>query len=277
MKHLTVEIDTTSCAAVLVPNGIGTPYDKVVELNVIGGHITRVLSDAELGLSASLAVPDGAKMTVRYGVETAASGDLYPEAAFAPRQNQFTRAAAELATESRRIAEGAGRGQAGIEALVAEAESRFSYAHPEHRFTDGMDMVPYLSCGLTPGSCVDINTYLVAALRAAGYDAAYFYGYFFPEERAGITLDGHCWVATRHEGEILEWDIAHHIKTGLGATKPGLNPRPGKRVAISHSMGHRYGDLCDGSLIKILGEPLGLNADLRPVDADIIARLEPWT
>lgn len=80
----------------------------------------------------------------------------------------------------------------GIAALVAEAESRFDYAHLEQRFNDGTDSVPYLACGLTPGSCVDINTYLVASFRAAGYEAAYVYGYFFPAERGGCTDDGHC-------------------------------------------------------------------------------------
>ena len=66
----------------------------------------------------------------------------------------------------------------------------------------------------------------------------------------------HCWVVTRAGGEVLEWDIAHHIKAGLGATRPGLNPRPGRRVAVGHSMGHAY-DLPQGRIeTKLLAEPM---------------------
>lgn len=141
-------------------------------------------------------------------------------------------------------------------ALVAETHSRFEYDHPAHRFNDGHETVPYLSCGLTPGSCVDINIYLVAGLRAAGFEAAYVYGYFFPKERGGITNEMHCWVVTRHNGEILEWDIAHHIKAGLKSVAPTLNPRPGRRVAVGHSMGHRH-RLPEGWLdLKLLAEPI---------------------
>lgn len=276
MRHIVVNVDTTGASAVLAPFGITTPYDTVTDLHVEGGRVTQTLHDADLDLSAALIESDGESVTLTYDVTDAASSAIYPDRAFAPRQNRFTVAADDLAEASAQIAQSAGGGLAGIKALVAEAESRFSYAHPKTRFNDGTDAVPYLSCGLTPGSCIDINTYLVASLRAAGYEAAYLYGYFFPEERGGTTVDGHCWVATRHEGETLEWDIAHHIKADLGKTKPGLNPRPGRRVAVSHSMGHRYGD-ATGALMKILGEPQNLDTAMRPVETPIKIRMRPWT
>ncbi|MFW5824111.1 MAG: transglutaminase domain-containing protein [Marinobacter sp.] len=184
-------------------------------------------------------------------------GATYPESAFVPRRNRYTEASEDLAAASLECALAAGGGAAGIRALVAEAEARFSYAHPDVRFNDGMDKVPHLSCGLTPGSCVDINTYLVASLRAAGFQAGYMYGYFFRQESGGQTSDMHCWVVTRHEGEILEWDIAHHIKAGLGKTGPGLNPRRGYRIALGHSMGHQYRTMeCRTVDLKLLAEPL---------------------
>jgi hypothetical protein len=60
-------------------------------------------------------------------------------------------------------------------------------------------------------------------VRAAGFEAAYLAGYFFPEERGGPTNDMHCWVVTRHAGEVLAWDIAHHMKADLGTVRPGPN------------------------------------------------------
>lgn len=274
MRSLSVEIATPNNQPILAPVGTSTPGQAVTGLRVTGGRIAAVASEAELGLGAVLIEPDGGPVTLHYAVDTVSGGAAYPEQAFHPRANRYTLAADALAEASAVIAQAAGGGRAGIEALVAETESRFAYAHPEQGFNDGTDAVPYLSCGLTPGSCVDINTYLVASLRAAGYEAAYFYGYFFPEERGGMTDDGHCWVVTRHAGEILEWDIAHHIKAGLGSTRAGLNPRPGERVAVTHSMGHRYALPGGNVALKLLGEPLRLY-DGGTQCVDLLARLAP--
>jgi len=42
-------------------------------------------------------------------------------------------------------------------------------------------------------------------------------------------------VVTRVEGQLQHWDIAHHIKMGTNKVAPGLNPKPGVRVPMSHS------------------------------------------
>lgn len=273
MTELNVAIKDAGDHVILAPTGITTPHRAVESLEVSGGRITSVLSEADTGLNAAIIEPASDIVTLHYGVTENPTHAAYPDAAFAPRDNQHTRAATELAEASREIATKAGGGRAGIDALIAEAEAKFDYGHPKERFTDGTDAVPYLSCGLTPGSCVDINTYLVASLRAAGYEAAYFYGYFFPEERGGMTDDGHCWVATRHAGEVLEWDIAHHIKAGLGPTKPALNPRAGERVAVTHSMGHRYSIFGQQLDLKILGEPMILTPDAAPTYCNLEARI----
>ncbi len=275
MRTLFVEIEGPLTDPILAPAGTATPDEAVTSLTVTGGRVAAMALEPELALGAAVIEPDGETVILRYTVEPAREGADYPDAAFRPRANRYTTAATELAAASRSIAQAAGGGRAGIEALVAEAQARFAYDHPELRFNDGMDTVPFLSCGLTPGSCVDINTYLVASLRAAGYQAAYFYGYFFPEERGGMTDDGHCWVVTRHAGETLEWDIAHHLKAGLGPTLPGLNPRPGERVALTHSMGHRY-RLRDREVdLKLLGEPMRLSADGTLAPVSLTARLSP--
>jgi hypothetical protein len=273
MTSLHVTITTGGEDLIIAPTGLVTPYHAVDGLSAEGGRIISVLAESELGLSAALIRPEDDTVSLRYALDEHPVRGVYPEAAFLPRDTPHTRAASELAAASREIAAAAGGGRAAIEALVAEAEARFEYGHPEARFTDGQSAVPYLSCGLTEGSCVDINTYLIASLRAAGFEAAYFYGYFFPQERGGITDDGHCWVVTRHEGEILEWDIAHHIKAGLGPTRPALNPRPGARVALTHSMGHRYCGPMGEINVKVLGEPMRLPADGLPERVSLMARL----
>lgn len=244
----------------MAPAGITTRHDTVNSASVKGARIVNVLMEPELGLGALLLEAEGESVQLVHRVSPAPPTAAYPESAFVPRRNRYTEASDELAFASREIAAAAGGGLAGIKALVAEAESRFTYAHPEIRFNDGTERVPYLSCGLTPGSCIDIHTYLVASLRAAGFEAGYVYGYFFSQERGGLTNDMHCWVITRHNGEILEWDVAHHMKAGLGKTRPCLNPRPGHRVAFGHSLGHRYTTGQGQSIdLKLLAGPLALS------------------
>lgn len=277
MRTLTVNITGPVTDPVLAATGVATPHEAVSRLTVTGGRIDAVATEPELGLGAARIQPEGGPLALHYAIDDGAAGLVYPEAAFRPRATRYTTAAQSLVSASRATAQAAGGGQAGIAALVAETEARFAYAHPDRRFNDDTDAVPYLSCGVTPGSCVDINTYLVASLRAAGYEAAYIYGCFFPEERGGMTHEGHCWVVTRHDGETQEWDIAHHLKAGLGATRPGLNPRPGERVALTHSMGHRYA-LPEGDIaLKLLGMPMRLPAQGAPERLALEIRLSPAT
>lgn len=246
-------------ARLLAPLGVASDLGSIANFHVAGGRIVETLCEIETGQPAAIIEPSAQeplRLTYRFVLPTEAP--RYPEAAFAPRANRYTRAATDLLAASRRIAAEAGGGRNAIDALVAEARARFTYDHPETRFNDGLDEVPFLGCGLTPGSCVDINTYLVASLRAAGFEAAYVYGYFFPAEKEDWTVDMHCWVATRHGGQVIEWDIAHHIKAGRDPVRPGLNPRPGRRALIGHSMGHRY-DARSGPIeIKLLAEPVWL-------------------
>lgn len=262
MTTLTVDILNLQPGTLLMaPAGITTPHDSITSTGVQGAQVRNVLLEPELGLSALLLEAQGDHVQIMHQLSPVPDTAAYPESVFTPRQNRFTEASHELALASREIAAAAGGGLEGIKALVAAAEARFVYAHPEVRFNDGSESVPFLACGMTPGSCIDINTYLIASLRAAGFEAGYVYGYFFPRERDGQTHDMHCWVITRYHGEILEWDVAHHMKTGLGNTCPGLNPRPGHRIALGHSLGHRYhagaGQTID---LKLLAGPLALSA-----------------
>lgn len=274
MRQLEIEVkELHPGTRLLAPAGMCSPQDAVTATTVSGGEIIAVTLEPELGLAALWIEAGGGALTLTHAIAPARTGQGYPEAVFTPRATPYTIAADDLAQASRALAEAAGGGQAGLHALVAEAEARFTYDHPEARFDDGADAVPYLSCGTTPGSCVDINTYLVASLRAAGYEAGYVYGYFFPEEKGGVTHDMHCWVVTRHAGELLDWDIAHHMKAGLGPTKPGLNPRPGWRVALGHSMGHAYATDKTTARFKLLAEPMQQASNDTWRKLPVIARL----
>lgn len=161
-----------------------------------------------------------------------------------------------------------------LERIVAATAAKFRYDHPDHRFNEGADAVPALSCGLTPGSCVDINTYLVASCNAVDIPAAYFAGYFFPRERHGVTNDMHCWVVTWAGGVQQEWDIAHHIKAGRNRIVPGYNPKPGHRYAMSFGRGHRY--VVNDLIVTFshFSEPEWLMPDGRTKRASLTARLE---
>lgn len=259
-------------ATVLAPLGIRSAESAILGLSVEGGTIAEVVSEPDLRLGAAVIRADGGALRLTYRGDFAA-GDGLPEDAFAPHESAYTVAADALATHARALAQEAGGGRRGLDALVAHAASMFVYGHPERRFNDGADAVPLVACGGVPGSCVDINTYLVALLRAAGYEAAYVAGYFFPAEKAGTTTDMHCWVVSRHAGECLSWDIAHHKKMGREDVAPGLNPRPGVRVALTHSMGHTYPAAGVERAQKLLCEPVWLSGGTLSRIADLDIRL----
>ncbi|MEO0545279.1 MAG: transglutaminase family protein, partial [Pseudomonadota bacterium] len=238
--NVTIDATLANGRQILAPVGLTTPYQMPDRFAVTGG-VVELIYEAHSGQSAALITPTDDAVIVHYKASN--RHGAYPEAMFEYRPNRFTRAAETLVNDARKIADEATDGHSAIEAIARDTAQRFTYGHPEQRFYDGFDEIPHLGCGLTEGSCVDINAYLIAALRSAGFEAGYVYGYFFPEEKGGHTSDGHCWVVTRHKGVTLEWDIAHHLKLGTREICCGLNPKPGHRVALAHSMGHTFHQL----------------------------------
>lgn len=250
---VTITIDTAAADGrkLLAPLAVPTTHQIPLQVEVEGANMATIY-DSCYGQAAALIAPEGSSaVALRYLYEDKAGS--YPAEMFIHRSNRFTEAAEDLVRNARSISAAAGGGAAGIAAIVNEAAERFTYGHPIDRFYDGHDQIPSLGCGVAEGSCVDINTYVIASLRAAGFEAGYLYGYFFPKEKMGNANDGHCWVVTRHEGQTLEWDIAHHLKLGTRRIQSGLNPRPGHRVACSHSMGLSFPQLGIENL-KVLGE-----------------------
>lgn len=249
--QLGYRVPVTPGAHVLAPGGFDTPHAVCQSLHVTGGT-AEPIEEATTGQRAYRITTDAPELRLTWTFRQA-PGSAYPDITFQPKPSRYTRFAEALAAETAEIAPKANPADRAVAIARATAE-RFTYGHPEDRFNDGFDEVPALGCGIAEGSCVDINTYFIAALRSAGIDAGYVTGVFFPTEKDGAAEDGHCWVVTRIDGVCQEWDIAHHLKMGTRAVAPGLNPKPGFRAALFHSMGLEFPAAGVG-LTKALIEP----------------------
>jgi len=257
---------------VLIPGGLSAP-DAVCNGVAVTGGAVRQITEATTGQTVLCVMPEAPDLAVRWSF-TEAQGS-YPEALFTPHPSRFTRTADALRAEVAGIAADQ-TGLARAVAIACATAERFTYGHPAARFNDGHDAIPALGCGLTEGSCVDINTYFLAALRAVGIEAGYVTGFFFPQEKQGRCEDGHCWVLTRIDGAVQTWDIAHHLKMGTRDIRPAPNPKPGFRAACFYGMVLDFPDLglC---AVKALIEPACLNGAtvLRPVAPEIRLHRQP--
>lgn len=244
-------------AWVIAPGGLDTPHSVATGFIVAGGTASPMV-EANSGQTAQMIVPDGSgRLSLIYSFDDTRAAP-YSDEMFVMRASRFTSFADALVAEAEDAA-GDHLGLARAVAIANATAERFTYGHPEARFNDGLDEIPALGCGLTEGSCVDINTYFIASLRAAGIEAGYVTGFFFPAEKRDHCEDGHCWVVTRIDGETHEWDIAHHLKLGTREIAPGLNPKQGFRAACFHSMGLDFPEI--GVLgVKALIEPLAVSA-----------------
>lgn len=269
--RLEVKLTEPGAGRLFAPIGMVTPH-LCAERFALQGAACALVAEAQTG--QWVAVSENVAPGVTFETVFGAGSAEYPEAMFRHRKNRFTTAAVALVASAQEVAGAAGGGLAGISAIVNDTARQFSYGHVETRFYDGHDEIPAL-CGLTQGSCGDINAYLIAALRAAGYEAGYVAGYFFPAEKRGRCEDMHCWVVTRHNGHTQEWDIAHHLKMGRTDIAAGLNPKPGVRVPMAHSMGHSLPALGLSGL-KILSQPMWLGDDGKASRAEVEISLDGW-
>ncbi len=240
-------------ATLLCPIGMSTPHVSAIGFRWTGGR-GHIVSDPTSGQNAVVLAPDAANLRLRWSY--ALGGLAYPEIMFAKRDTRFARAADALVTQARHVVAQAPGDP--VKALADHVAAQFTYGHPDTRFYDNHDNIPQL-CSITEGSCVDINAYFIAACRTAGIDAGYVTGCFLPAEKRTHCNDMHCWVVTRLGGEVREWDIAHHLKMNTRDIQPGLNPKPGARVPLAHSMGLNFPT--EGvSDLKLIGEPMWLDA-----------------
>jgi len=241
-----ITVALTDCAAahdavaLLAPLGIDTEHQRFAGFEPPDGWETTILTEPRSGQRAAWMVPPTPDARARVRHVFSEDGTALSADAFLPENSAVTIAAAELADDARALADRAGGGLPGIEAIVAETSARFSYGEVpvEDRWYYGAEAVPQVACAA--GNCIDINTYLVAALRAAGYRTAYLTCYFFDDDPDGIASGMHCWVRTVHDGTVQDWDIAHFKKAGRTDVHAALNPVPGRRFSLAFGRDHRY-------------------------------------
>ena len=244
LATVTVEMSDTArdhdAVALIVPLGIDTEFQRLERVDLPEGWNTSILGEARSGQLAALLTPPHPDAPARLGHVVSGRPGTLADAAWHPEPAAHRRAAQDLAQDARRMAQDAGGGRRGLEAIVLDTAKRFAYGAIEgpDRWYTGHDAIPAVACAV--GDCIDINTYLVAALRTAGYDTAYLTCYFFDDDPDGIAAGMHCWVRTRHEGLIEDWDIAHFKKAGQADVHAALNPVPGLRVALAHGRDHVY-------------------------------------
>jgi hypothetical protein len=158
-----------------------------------------------------------------------------PEWIWQQQENRHTSASPELVDLAKALTDRSNSQVDAVRCLIEHAAEIFGYGHRDEYFHHGHDTVPVV-CGTTKGSCVDINTFLMAAARSLGIPVQYMAGYWFHPDKTE-TLDMHCWLAFNADNEALFWDLAHHMKWGVEKLSPCLNPAGGRRVAMSCGRG----------------------------------------
>jgi Transglutaminase-like superfamily len=172
-------------------------------------------------------------------------GPGLPDAAFAARPHRLDTVSPALATQVARVAPH-GPVCARAPAIIQWVADRFCYDKGGTSYGDGELAAPALADGPKAGTCVDMHTAAVAALRAAGIEAAYVIGVHVPEGRDSQRT-GHCWINLRAHGVPTHWDISHHVQYGVSTITPAENPRPGRRFALGHTRAPVF-DTPDGPL-----------------------------
>jgi len=237
----------------IVPRPIADWHSRCVALEfdaVEKVHETAALNSAQ---RAFLLKPAPGKVpAIRFGFS---KNTLEPDQSIWHLQdNRYTKASTELCALASELTQNQHTEHEKVKALIENAALHFGYEHPPLRFNDGHDDVPVL-CGTTKGSCVDINTYLIAAARSLGIKVQYMAGYWFhPDKKA--TRDMHCWLVFECEGVPVFWDLAHHLKWGVDELAPGLNPAGGRRVPMSCGRGLQFETAQGQVLISHFSEPL---------------------
>lgn len=207
----------------------GLNIDGISQLHEIGSHNSSQRAYLIKPLNQQ-------QPSIRYRFEETES--RLPDWFWELQDNRYTTASTELAQIAVETTQHCQNQNDRIEKLMVHAAETFGYGHQEQRFNDNHDKVPAI-CGTAKGSCVDINTYLIAAARHLEIPVQYMAGYWFHPDKTK-TLDMHCWLAFQADGKTLHWDLTHHLKWGVGDLAAGLNPAGGRRVPMSCGRGLRF-------------------------------------
>jgi Transglutaminase-like superfamily len=221
----------------LFPVPIDTSEQKIGQITFDGVEPTDTISSLDGVASAfRFALKEGDLPIVRIAFEEPGPG--LSDWHFKPRETRFDRPSQALLEQissqftqmdlSTRVLH-----------IIQFIADHFQYGQRDVALGDDEAAMPALECGLTFGTCVDMHTLAVAALRAIGVEAAYVMGGHVATEKQSSPT-GHCWINVRHEGVAHHWDISHHVQYGVKIITPELNPKPGRRFALSIGRGHIF-------------------------------------
>jgi|ETN01SMinimDraft_4_1059930.scaffolds.fasta_scaffold85350_2 hypothetical protein len=199
-----------------------------VETNAAGDPAELTAVNSEQRAYAAGAA-NGAPTTITYHI--AERDEPVPPSVWRVQQNHLTQADGSLMVLAREITAHADSVNAKLRALMEYAAGVFSYELIGDLFYEGHENIPAL-CGTTKGSCIDINAFLLTAALSLGLRGQYIAGYWFPPQKMK-TDDMHCWLAFETEGELIFWDLAHHLRWDIKKLAPGFNPAGGHRIAMS--------------------------------------------
>ena len=158
-----------------------------------------------------------------------------PDSAFIPGETGFDIASDELALQvAAAIPDGTPSER--VAALMQFIADHFTYGMRETYLGVGETAMTPLASGITIGTCVDMHTLGVAALRSIGVKAAYVVGCQIAEGKQDY-FTGHCWLNTKAEGVPHHYDISHHVQYDAGPVTPALNPHPGRRFMLNYGRG----------------------------------------
>ncbi len=155
LAQVTVEMTETArdhdAVALIVPLGIETEFQRLEQVDLPQGWGTSILSEARSGQLAAVLTPPhpDARAQVRHVLSDDQPGTL-PDAAWHPEPSARRRAAEDLAQDARRIAQDAGGGRHGLEAIVLDTAARFTYGAvkgPDRWYT-GHDAIPAVACAV---------------------------------------------------------------------------------------------------------------------------------
>lgn len=236
MPHFDLSTDQPIAAAghYLAPVAPDTHHQRVTATEFHGVTPIAMVRATNSGQAAWLCRLDqGATPRIRYRFEEEGFG--LPEWAYRPAGSRFDIASPELAAEVEAGVPG-GPPALRVPALMQFVADRFTYGKRPRYLGDDLDAMPALGCDIATGTCVDMHTLAVAALRAIGIEAVYVIGGFVYAGKNDYPT-GHCWLNVRAVGAAAHWDISHHVEYGLGPVAPVLNPKPGRRFALGLGRG----------------------------------------
>lgn len=269
---ITVQPSSHPGATLLVPEGFDNGFYRPCSLKVDRCAQEVVLTADYCEQTARELWPVTPNQTVTLRYDFMPSSVPMPEQVWQRQRNRYTEASASLVGDVRETVDTSLPIQEQIRQLIEKAKDLFSYGHGDGRFYDGELAVPSV-CGTTRGSCVDINTYLLAAANVLEIPAQYVAGYWFHPEK-NVTHDMHCWLMFRVGEETVYWDLAHHLKWGVDTLAPGLNPAGGRRVAMSVGRGLKFATSHGECAISHFSEPVWLHPDGKVEAADLTIGVE---